>query len=184
MKIKLIIAALCALFTVTGLHAQIKDKGFFIEMNAAYGQQYIDIDGGIAEREGYAILMPAIGYQFNSHWVAGFRMKFDTRDFNFTTYSPYVQCNFLQWKKLKVFAEGQLALSYPKDDEWNDNYTEVGVSFGASYALCKHVNFMLRYLYIGYSTDPYRDEGAYLGNGRLVLDANTRRLQLGIQIAF
>ena len=58
MKIKLITTFLCALLTVPSLHAQIKDKGFFVEMNAAYGQQYIDIDGGVNEREGYAILPP------------------------------------------------------------------------------------------------------------------------------
>lgn len=114
------ITIVCALLVAPNLHTQIKEKGFFIEMNAVYGQhgkKDINVEGIRQGWEDYAILIPAIGYQFNSRWVAGFKMKFDTRDFNFTTYSPYVQYNFLQWQNVKVFAEGQLALSYPKDDE-------------------------------------------------------------------
>lgn len=188
MKIRLLTFISIMFLSLATVTAQIREKGIFIEMNAGYGQvSYGDY------HKGYAILSPALSYQFGTYWAAGVKAKFETGDYgDYTTVGAYTQYSFLNLHKLKLFAEGQISYSKESSDKdyidpsykYDNDYMEAGITFGGSYTLCNHLNFIARYLYIGYSDSPRRHEGAYLGSGRGIIDANLCRLQIGLQYIF
>lgn len=175
---------LCFLLIMAGTAmAQTKEQGVFIEMNVGHGtQKWFGGSGG------YAILDPRLGYQFNRDWAAGIKAQFETGDNKeFYTYGIYAQYAFLHWGKVKAFTEATLSYSIDKMCIYgrsSENYTEAGFSIGALYALSNNLNIIARYLHIGYSGSPRNDRDAVLGGGDWVIDANHRRLSVGIQYIF
>lgn len=170
----------CMLSFIT-IEAQQKEKGFFIEMNAGYGQ-----NKGIHKDKGYAILAPSAGYKFNGRWLTGVKLQFETGTTGYKTMMVYAQYHFLKMSRFGLFGEVQVAYSSSDGvDGGLNGHADAGFTLGASYALSKCFSLLMRYPYIGYSGDHYgRDQGASLYGGDFVIDANLRRLQVGLQFTF
>lgn len=96
MKQKLLLLLVFCMATLSTTWAQTKEKGFFVEASAAYASTH---------SENYAIITPAIGYQFSKQWSAGMKVGFETGDYAYTIYTPFVRFNFLNLNKLNLFTE-------------------------------------------------------------------------------
>ncbi|ADV44848.1 hypothetical protein [Bacteroides helcogenes] len=178
MKLKLFLLLWVTTFSLA-VQAQCKnDKGFLLELTAGYAHASTYIPS-----ETYINISPSLGYQFNIHWMAGFRMTFETRKYDFKIYSPYVRFNYLSRPKWGLFAEAQWNIARRSVDGGQCNYDEVGISFGGNYALTPHIKLIGRYLFIGYSTRREREK-AYAGKHDFLLDGNIARLQAGLQLIF
>lgn len=173
-KYVIFILFLCIIPLCTIQAQTTKEKGFFIEASAAYGSTHY---------KEYAIITPTVGYQFNKHWSAGMKVGFETGHLAYTIYTPFVRFNFLNIKRLHLFTEAQFNILDREADGGQSGYSEVGLSFGATYSVCKHLNLIGHYLFVGYSAED-RKEGAWLGKKDFALDANARRFQLGLQYIF
>lgn len=154
------------------------NRGFFLEMTAGYGHEHYSIP-----EETYANLSPTVGYQFDEHWAAGFRMTFETRDYAFKIYTPFIRYNYLARPKWALFTEALWNRAKRDIDGGQCEYDEVGISLGGTYALSSHVRLVGRYLFVGYSTRKEREK-AYVGKSDFLLDANIARLQAGVQVLF
>lgn len=154
--------------------AQKKEKGFFVEAGVSYAH---------AENENFAIITPAVGYQFNTYLTAGAKVSFETRNYPYTIYTPFLRYSFFRKSNLKLFTEAQFNIATRDVDGGQSGYSEIGLSLGATYSIRKHVRLVGRYLFVGYSED--NDEsGARMRKGNFVLDANVCRLELGAQYLF
>ena len=68
MKIRFFFGALVlALLSAISVKAQ-DERGIFVEGVASYASTHY---------KNYAVLTPAVGYQFNDRWAAGFKVGFD-----------------------------------------------------------------------------------------------------------
>lgn len=187
MKTKtLTVIALLSVFCITSVVAQTKERGLFVEMNAGFGNVE-------RHRSGYGLFVPRIGYQLGEKWAVGVKARFEASGSKgYTAAGAYVQYAFWKKGKLKLFTEGELSYNVKRAEcdfvlgrpTPRKNYAEAGFTFGSSYALCRNLNVMARYLYIGYNDYPGVREGAYIGNGRGIVDANWHRLQVGLQCIF
>lgn len=175
MKFRFFLGALVlALLSATSLKAQ-DERGIFVEGVASYASMYF---------KNYAVLTPAVGYQFNDRWAAGFKVGFDTGDYGYVTYTPFARFCFLTGSAFRMFVEGKLNFATCDVDGGQGSYQEAGFSLGASYAVCPRLRLMAQYLFLGWSNDEEK-EGAWLGkHADFGLDANVRRFQLGLQFLF
>lgn len=188
-----------ALLIPANLQAQSDDKGFFVEGSVSYASDYSGgYNGNGSKRTGdFFIITPTIGYQFNDKWSAGFKVGFSTSGdfmFNWNSYTPFVRYNFCSLGKANLFTEGKVSIFGYHDVIGGDsNFVEAGFSFGISYPLNKHLKIVCQYLHIGYS-DEYNDvndnakfsakHGMNLHSGDWVLDANIKRLSIGLSWTF
>lgn len=171
---KLILLLILFIASLSTVEAQTIDKGFFIEGNIAYGSSHY---------KNYAIITPVAGYQFNSKWQAGMKVGFETGSLSYTIYTPFVRYNFVHINKLNLFTEAQFSYMSRDVDGGQNTYSEAGLSFGLNYPISRHLKLVGHYLFVGYSGKNGK-EGASLGGGDFILDANSRRLQLGVQFLF
>lgn len=172
-KLLLLIVCTALLSSVNTVKAQTKEKGLFIEASIAYGSSHA---------KNFAIITPTAGYQFK-RWAAGMKISFETGDYGYTTYTPFVRFNFLQLRLLNLFTEAQYNHSSRDVEGGQCEYKEVGLSFGLSCPLGEHINIVGHYLFVGYNNKRDR-EGAWWGDKDFALDANIQRLRLGIQYIF
>lgn len=168
------------------LQAQVKDKGFFVEGSFAYADEE-QFSGG-KHYENYFIIKPAVGYQFNSKWNVGFKLEFQCGRKEGRRYRgiiPFVRYNFCNLGKFHLFSEAKTSI-YGK---WktmlgeDKSYLEAGLSLGASLPLNRHLKVICQYLHIGYS-EQYQKSGAFIHSGDWGIDANIKRLQLGLNWTF
>lgn len=176
------------------LQAQSKDKGFFVEGSVSYASDYAGgfyIDG--SRRTGdFFIVTPAIGYQFNDKWSAGLKVGFSTSDdfvYNWNSYTVFARYNFYSLGKACLFTEGKVSgYALPSIvGGKNKDFAEAGFSIGISYPFNKHLKLVCQYLHIGYSNEYNRDNakhGLNLHSGDWVLDANIKRLSIGLSWTF
>ncbi|NDV59880.1 hypothetical protein [Bacteroides sp. 519] len=172
MKTQIILVAILAILSVNPIKAQIKEKGFLIEGTVSYA----DTHNG-----NYIIITPTIGYQFNKYIIGGFKVGFETRDYPYTMYTPFVRYNYLTISKFQLFIEAQFNIAERDVSGGQSGYSEGGFTFGATYPICKNVKISGQYLFLGWSENN-RKEGAWLNKSKFGLDANIQRLHLGIQI--
>ncbi|WP_455671990.1 hypothetical protein [Phocaeicola sp.] len=111
------------------------------------------------------------------------KISFETGNLPWTTYTPFIRFSFPEINKLKIFTEAQFNICNRDVDGGQSSYEEIGLSFGLSYPISKHLNFIGHYLFVGYSGDNNK-EGAWLGKGKFAADANILRAQLGLQYIF
>lgn len=111
------------------------------------------------------------------------KVGFETSSLPYTIYTPFVRFSFLNMRKLHLFTEGQFNILERDADGGQSGYSELGLSFGATYSLCKHLNLIGHYLFVGYTEEDGK-KGAWLGKKDFALDANVRRFQLGLQFIF
>ena len=177
------------------LQAQVKEKGFFVEGSFAYADEE-QFSGG-KHYENYFIIKPAVGYQFNDKWSAGVKISFSTSDdfrFNWFSSTPFVRYNFCSLGKANLFTEGKISgYLFPDPGEGrkdDPHFIEAGFSLGVSYPFNEHLKLVCQYLHIGYSNE-YRDSnkrcskhGLNLHSGDWVLDANIKRLSIGLSWTF
>lgn len=177
----------------TNLQAQSKDKGFFVEGSVSYAS---DRQSKVFTDE-FSIITPAVGYQFNDKWSAGVKISFSTSDdfrFNWFSSTPFVRYNFCSLGKANLFTEGKISgYLFPDPGEGrkdDPHFIEAGFSLGVSYPFNEHLKLVCQYLHIGYSNE-YRDSnkrcskhGLNLHSGDWVLDANIKRLSIGLSWTF
>jgi len=169
------------------MKAQIKEKGFFVEGSIAY------TDGNRDYRyENYLIIKPAIGYQFNSNWNLGLRMEILSGVKNkYSIYGTFVRYNFCNVGKIILFGEGKFNIFKRKDifliigegENVVNHYKEAGISIGGYLPLNKNLKLVAQYLHIGYSGQAEK-RGAFINSGDWGIDANIKRLSLGINLIF
>ena len=191
-----------ALLIPANLQAQSNDKGFFVEGSVSYASDYSGgYNGNGSKRTGdFFIITPTIGYQFNDKWSAGFKVGFSTSDdfvFNWFSSTPFVRYSFCSLGKANLFTEGKISgYLFPDPGEGrkdDPHFIEAGFSLGISYPLNEHLKIVCQYLHIGYS-DEYNDvndnakfsakHGLNLHSGDWVLDANIKRLSIGLNWTF
>lgn len=184
---KKIISIVIALLCVGRIAAQSEDKGIFVELNVGHGHD----NPGHAGKS-YAILTPALGYRFAGNWSVGARVQCEIGE-GYTTLGAFAQYRFLNRPRFDMFTEGVAAYTVMSGYDnalppgsVNTSYTqmEAGFTFGVSYALTERLRVQARYLYIGYDDVPYGRGGACWGDGKFIVDANWRRLQVGLQYMF
>ena len=163
------------LLSICSVQAQDRERGIFVEGVASYASTHF---------KNYAVLTPAVGYQFNPRWSAGFKVGFDTGDYAYVTYTPFARFNFLSASPFRMFVEGKVNFARRDVDGGQSTYQEAGFSVGALWAVSSHLRIVGQYLFLGWSNDDYK-EGAWLGkHSDFALDANVRRFQLGLQVLF
>lgn len=81
---KRLIALLVGLSFVVPGYAQLKEKGFFVEMDGAYGhyEKY-------SYSQSFMVIGPSLGYKINPRWSVGTKMLFETAGFNYATFGIY-----------------------------------------------------------------------------------------------
>ena len=185
------------LFLPTNTQAQSDDKGFFVEGNLSYASDFWKNDkrdGGVTDE--YFIITPAVGYQITEKWSVGFKVGFSTSGdftFNWNSYTPFVRYNILSFGKTCLFTEAKVSKfdwNEILDGGRNNDFIEAGFSLGVSYPFNEHLKLVCQYLHIGYSNE-YRDSnkrcskhGLNLHSGDWVLDANIKRLSIGLNWTF
>ena len=185
------------LFLPTNTQAQSKDKGFFVEGNLSYASDFwknYKRDGGVTDE--FFIITPAVGYQINEKWSVGFKVGFSTSGnymFNWNSYTPFIRYNILSFGKTCLFTEAKVSKfdwNEILDGGRNNDFIEAGFSLGVSYPFNEHLKLVCQYLHIGYSNE-YRDinkrcskHGLNLHSGYWVLDANIKRLSIGLNWTF
>ena len=185
------------LFLPTNTQAQSKDKGFFVEGNLSYASDFwknYKRDGGVTDE--FFIITPAVGYQINEKWSVGFKVGFSTSGnymFNWNSYTPFIRYNILSFGKTCLFTEAKVSKfdwNEILDGGRNNDFIEAGFSLGVSYPFNEHLKLVCQYLHIGYSNE-YRDRnnrcskhGLNLHSGDWVLDANIKRLSIGLNWTF
>lgn len=154
--------------------AQSKEKGLFVEGSIAYSDTHYKHS---------VFLTPTVGYQFHTRWSAGMKASFETGDLAWQVYTPFIRYAFLQHNNLSLFTEAQWNIWRRNVDGGQSGFSEVGLNFGATYAVSQHFRIIGHYLFLGYSGQD--KEGAWLGqNTDFGLDANVQRFQLGVQYIF
>lgn len=185
---KRLIALLVALFFVVPGYAQLKEKGFFVEMDGAYGryEKY-------SYSQSFMVIGPSLGYKINPRWSVGAKMLFETAGFNYATFGIYSQYYYWNRSRFGAFIDFQASCGWSRTGIDTDNsgkgadgvFGEVGFALGASYALSDHFAILLRYPYIGYNSGYFeRDYGATAHVGDFIVDGNWKRLQLGVRYLF
>ena len=185
------------LLVPASLQAQSDDKGFFVEGNLSYASDFwknYKRDGGVTDE--FFIITPAVGYQINEKWSVGFKVGFSTSGdftFNWNSYTPFVRYNILSFGKTCLFTEAKVSKfdwNEILDGGRNNDFIEAGFSLGVSYPFNEHLKLVCQYLHIGYSNE-YRDSnkrcskhGLNLHSGDWVLDANIKRLSIGLNWTF
>ena len=166
------------------VNAQLKEKGFFVEMEGAYGHY----NRPYSSSESFAVLGPSLGYKINSQWSVGAKSLFETGGFKYATVGLYSQYHYWNRSRFNAFVEFQASIAWSRTgiDGGGDNaFGEVGFALGASYAISEHWSILLRYPYIGYNSGyTERDYGATAHAGDFIIDANWKRLQFGVQFMF
>ena len=115
MKIRFFFGALVlALLSATSVKAQ-DERGIFVEGVASYASTHY---------KNYAVLTPAVGYQFNDRWAAGFKVGFDTGDLAYVTYTPFARFSFLTGSAFRMFVEGKLNFASSDVDGGQCTYQE------------------------------------------------------------
>lgn len=185
MKKNLLLTALFVLGITlpTQMKAQEREKGFFVEGSIALVDEH-------TERcyENYLIIKPAIGYSINPKWNLGLRMEIQSgaEDVH-TVYGTFVRYSFCNFGKLRLFGEGKFNIFRRKESligiGANNGYTEAGLSLGAYLPLNNNFKLVAQYLHIGYSGQEAKN-GAFLHNGDWGIDANLKRLSIGINYTF
>lgn len=174
------IITLICLFSVLTTQAQLKDKGFFIEASAGYGQYKWN-----ASTDRFAMIAPSIGYKFNPKWTAGMKMQIETASPNFLSLTGYAQYHYWCKRRLSLFGEFQATYASSTNLTPSNEHGEVGLALGGTFALTNRLGLILHYGYIGYSGDHYgRDQGACWNEGDFIVDADWRRLLFGVQFIF
>ena len=87
--------------------------------------------------------------------------------------------NFLHPVKFNIFMDMQVSAIR----HLGKNDVEGGINPGASYSLNNHFSILLKYLFIGFNGED-RKSGAMIKSKNFIIDANWRRLQLGLQYIF
>ena len=184
-----------ALLIPANLQAQSDDKGFFVEGSVSYASDYSGgYNGNGSKRTGdFFIITPTIGYQFNDKWSAGLKVGFSTSDdfvFDWNCYTPFVRYNFCSLGEANLFTEGKVSGNVfpdPGEGGGSPHYVEAGFSLGISYPFNEHLKLVCQYLHIGYSNEYNNDRakhGMNLHSGDWVLDANIKRLSIGLSWTF
>lgn len=157
------------------IHAQTKEKGFFVEGSVAYSSTHY---------KNSAFFTPGIGYQFHERWAAGMKASFETGDLAWQVYTPFVRYALFKRDNLSIFTEAQWNIWHRNVDGGQSGFSEVGLNFGLAYALNPHLNLTGHYLFLGYSGKDDK-EGAWAGRHHdFGLDANAQRFQIGVQYIF
>jgi len=171
------------------LQAQSDDKGFFVEGSVSYAS---DRRKGLSNDD-FFIITPAIGYQFNAKWSAGLKIGFSTSNewwYNWNSYTAFARYNFCTLGKARLFTEGKISnyvILESIDDGCKTTFLEAGFSMGVSYPLNEHLKIVCQYLHIGYSNEYNSNIGKHglnLHSGDWVLDANIKRLSIGLNWTF
>lgn len=176
---KILSVLLMMVLCTPAINAQ-EEKGFFVGLDV--GKRATSL---LSKK---AVLYPSVGYQINSDWSVGIRTQIDFSDIDFIYWGGYVQYNLVKFNKLNFFSEGKVSVFYPIPG-WKEDLakvTEAGINFGASYELFKKFKLNLRYLYLGYCSNPHWDQnGSYiLGEGKFIVSGSLPRLQVGLQYTF
>lgn len=185
MKKNLLLTALFVLGITlpTQMKAQEREKGFFVEGSIALVDEHTE-----RRYENYLIIKPAIGYQINAQWDLGLRMEIQSgAEDAFSVYGAFTRYSFSQIGKLRLFGEGKFNIFRRKESligiGVNNGYTEAGLSLGAYLPLNNNFKLIAQYLHIGYSGQEAKN-GAFLHNGDWGIDANLKRLSIGINYTF
>lgn len=177
---KKILSVLLMIILCTSAISAQEGKGFFVGVDA--GQRATSL---LSKK---VVLYPSIGYQINSDWSLGIRSQIDFSDIDFSYLVGYVQYNFVKFNKVSLFSEGKISVFYPIPGKKDDmaKVTEVGINFGVSYEFLKKLKLNLRYLYIGYCSNPHWDQnGSYiLEEDKFIVSGSIPRLQVGLQYTF
>ena len=168
------------------LQAQVKEKGFFVEGSFAYADEHNQ-----RGYENYFIIKPTIGYQFNSKWSLGFKMDIqcgvEVKSQQYLGYTPFVRYNFCHIGNVYLFGEGKFSAFKRRENLVGvgiaNGYKEAGISLGAYLPLNNHLKVVCQYLHIGYSEQELKS-GAFIHSGDWGIDANIKRLQLGLNWTF
>jgi hypothetical protein len=165
------------------MQAQEKEKGFFVEGSIALVDEHAKND-----YENFLIIKPTIGYSINPKWDLGLRMEIQSgaEDVH-TVYGTFVRYSFCNFGKIRFFGEGKFNIFARKKqgigEGVNNGYTEAGFSLGAYLPLNNNFKLVAQYLHIGYSGQETKN-GAFLHNGDWGIDANLKRLSIGINYTF
>lgn len=179
MKRKIITLLLSIMYIISSHAQDPNERGIFAEMNAGYGTVKYH-----KNTEGYFAITPSLGYQFNEHWSIGGKVSFETAAEKNISAGVYGQYYFNTTNRFKLFTEAQLTEFFHETDGGDSSYTEIGLSFGVSYAIQSNLNLILRYGYIGFSGNHHRDEGFAFVEDKFLIDGNLRRLHIGIRYCF
>lgn len=195
-KLLFILILLCAGHAIA--FSQEKN-GIFVEFSAGFSNER-----DIKYYHHPAILTPGIGYKINDKWAVGMRASFelgkdwvtDKEAYNeknrYYFFTPYARFSFAKVGPVRFFTEGAVSWvkhSYVNDwqphaPSWFDfsgNGFEAGLNIGVSCEIFKHLDVFARGFFVGYSKTGVTHEGAVVGNGRFVLDANWRRAAIGLR---
>lgn len=166
--------------------AQVKERGFFIEMNAGYGAN--------DKWQDYAVLTPGVGYQFNKYCALGVKMSFETGDWpSHKIYTPFFRCNYLTIHRFQLFGELQANFARVKDFssypvgvpiEFISDYDEVGITLGATFSITSHLRVKGEYLFLGWSNEDENGLTSEREKEGFIADGHVRRFQLGLQVIF
>ena len=88
--------------------------------------------------------------------------------------------NFLHPVKFNIFMDMQVSAIR----HLGKNDVEGGINPGASYALNNHFSILLKYLFIGFNGEDRKKRSHDKNPKNFIIDANWRRLQLGLQYIF
>lgn len=159
---------------------------------------YVDFAAGFANEtpDHHARLTPGVGYQFNDKWAAGLRATFQTSnpDEN-VILTPYARYTLVQAGRFGLYTDASASWAIqkskydgnPTDPNYRSSkppYFEGGLNIGVKYDLTSHVGLFANGFFLGYSNTAYTHEGAVVGNGRLIFDANWRRMAVGVKVVF
>lgn len=167
------------------LSAQQKN-GFYADFSAGFSNE--------RENEHTVQFTPGLGYKFSERWAGGLRATLQTGDRRYNNFVAYARYSFANTAKLSIYTEAMLnwCVEFDSNDYDNlygngaddsDNF-EGGLTFGACYNFTQHFGVFVNAFYIGYSNTPIANEGAVIGNGRFIVDANWRRAALGVRFTF
>ncbi len=195
-KLLFILILLCAGFTTA--FSQEKN-GIFVEFSGGFSNER-----NIEYYHHPAILTPGIGYKFNEKWAVGIRASFelgnnglngdnyDNAENRYCFFTPYARFSFVKIGPVRFFTEGAVSwVKHSYDLDWQPNAPswfdtsgngfEAGLNIGVSCEIFKHLDVFARGFFLGYSNTGVTHEGAVVGNGRFVLDANWRRAAIGLR---
>jgi len=180
----LTIILLMAVLLPSSMQAQEKEKGFFMEGSIAYAYER----KFWGPTESYLNITPTIGYQFNPKWNLGLKMELQCgreSDYKYIGFIPFARYNFCKLGKVSLFTEAKMNLydKYQTMLEEDDSYVEAGFSLGAYLPLNRHLKIICQYLHVGYS-EQYKKGGAFINSGDWGIDANIKRLNLGLNWTF
>lgn len=166
------------------MKAQEKEKGFFVEGSISFGED----EKSSGRNEHYLMFKPTIGYKFSPKWDAGLKLEFQNgRSEGSTCFGiiPFARYSFCELGKIRLFSEAKIS-RYNKKYSWigeDNDYIEAGLSLGAYLPLSNNFKLVAQYLHIGYSEQEIKN-GAFLHSSDWGIDANLKRLSIGINYTF